>query len=187
MTSPPFKGLPPQSRIETLKKQLERTRFERALEVTESLVNHRALLTTTELARLNQIVTGNLEDPWRQKQTTLTLPGGITKTLALVIDPKILAREKLHQTTERAESGDALNAAVDLYVDLVLAHVFEDGNRRTAVLASHYFLIRHGTPISGIVLHEIGLGDLHEPGEIESLRETIHQIIKFAAKRNSIR
>ena len=39
-----------------LKRQLEIARFERALEVTESIARNRALLTTTELARINTIL-----------------------------------------------------------------------------------------------------------------------------------
>jgi Fic family protein len=168
---------------DSLKKQLETTRFERALEVAESLAEHRALLTTTELSRLNQIVTGNHSDPWRQGTVTLTLPSGKEETLTILADPLQTARDKLHRATELAEEGDPVDAAVHIYVDLVLAHVFEDGNRRTAVCASHYFLSRYEVPVSGKVLHELGLGDLRETGHIDSLRELIHQMAKFAQKR----
>jgi hypothetical protein len=33
-----------------------------------------------------------------------------------------------------------------------------------------------------LAIHEIGLGDLREEGQIESLRETVHQMAKFASK-----
>jgi len=167
-----------------LKRQLELARFERALEVAESMANHRALLTTAELARLNHIITGKPDDPWRYESVTITLPSGRTETLALIVDPVLMARDKLHRATEVAESGAVIDAAVDIYAGLVLAHVFQDANRRTAVLASHYFLTRYGVPVSGVALHELGLGDLREEGQIESLRETIHQMTKFAEKRS---
>jgi prophage maintenance system killer protein len=173
--------------VSPLARQLEVARFERATEVAESLAEHRALLTTTELARINQILTGSNEDPWRQEPVTLVLPSGKTETFSLVADPKQNAREKLHHATELADqggSGGVIDAAVDVYVGLVLAHVFKDANRRTAVLAAHYFLRRHGSPISGLALHEIGLGDLREEGQIQNLRETIQQMAKFASKRN---
>jgi hypothetical protein len=157
-------------------------RFERAMEVAESLAEHRALLTTAELARINSILTGKGEEPWRQGTVTITLPSGRTETLALIADPKITAREKLHRATELAEAGAGVDAAVDIYSALVLSHVFEDANRRTAALAAHYFLRRYGAPISGLAIHEIGLGDLREEGQIESLRETVHQMAKFASK-----
>ena len=168
-----------------LKLQLEKARFERALHVAESLASHRALLTTAELVRLNHIVTGKTNDPWRQETVTITLPSGKTETLTLIVDPVLTARDKLHRATETAERGSVIDAAVDIYVGLVLAHVFQDANRRTAVLASHYFLARYGVPVSGVALHELGLGDLRQEGQIEALRATVHQMAKFAEKRRS--
>lgn len=171
-----------------LKRQLEITRFERAMEVTESLAAHRALLTTAELSRLNNILTGKdaAHDPWRRDPVTLTLPSGKTETFHLIADPVVSAREKLHRATELAEGGgvdSVIDAAVDIYAALVMAHVFADANRRTAVLAAHYFLNRYGVPLSGLALHEIGLGDLREEGQIESLRDTIRQMAKFASRK----
>jgi prophage maintenance system killer protein len=169
-----------------LKRQLEIARFERALEVTESIADHRALLTTTELARLNTILSGNeKDDPWRQGTVTITLPSGRTETLALIADPKVTARDKLHRATELAEQGAVIDAAVDIYASLVLSHVFADANRRTAVCAAHYFLRRYGVPVSGLALHEIGLGDLREEGQVQALRETIRQMTEFAKRRQS--
>ncbi len=169
---------------ESLKKQLERARFERGIEVAESLAAHRALLTTTELARINRIVCGLPEnaDPWRQEPVTLTLPSGRVETIALIANPVPATRDRLHQATELAERGATVDAAIDTYVGLVLSHVFKDGNRRTAVLSAHYFLKRYGVPLSGLAIHELGLGDLRQEGEIESLRTTIQQMAKFAAR-----
>lgn len=159
-----------------LQKQLELARFSRAMDVAESLGDHRALLTTAELARMNAILTGSSDDPWRQEPVTLVLPSGKTETFSLIADPKMTAREKLHRATELAESGAVVDAAVDIYAGLVMAHVFKDANRRTAVLAAHYFLKRYHLPLSGLALHEKGLGDLREPGVMDDLRKTIHQM-----------
>jgi prophage maintenance system killer protein len=162
------------------------TRFEHAREVAESLADHRALLTTSELARLNNVLTGkktaDVDQAWRQGTITITLPSGKTETLALIADPVITAREKLHRATELAESGNVIDAATDIYTGLVLSHVFADANRRTAVLAAHYFFRRYGVPMSGLALHELGLPDLREEGQIEQLRETVRQMAKFAQK-----
>lgn len=137
-----------------------------------------------ELARLNNILTGkNADDPWRQTPVTVTLPSGKSETLSVLGDPKLMTREKLHRATELGEAGRVVDAAVDIYSSLVLSHMFQDANRRTAVLAAHYFLRRYGISLSGIALHEIGLGDLREPDQVQLLRETIHQMAKFAAKR----
>jgi hypothetical protein len=171
----------------SLKRQLEMTRFEHAREVAESLAEHRALLTTAELARLNNILTGKktaeTDEPWRQGTVTITLPSGKTETLSLIADPVMQARDKLHKSTELAERGQVLDAAVDIYTGLVLSHVFQDANRRTAVLAAHYFFRRYGVPLTGLALHELGLPDLREEGQIEGLRETVRQMVKFATKK----
>jgi len=167
----------------SLRRQLEMARFDRALEVSESMADHRVLLTTTELARLNNILTGKNDDPWRQGPMTITLPSGNTEDLALIADPKVTAREKLHLATELAENGAVIDAAVNIYAGLVLSHVFSDANRRTAVLAAHYFLKRYGVPVSGVALHELGLGDLRQEGQLEALKETVSQIVKFAEKK----
>ena len=84
---------------QSLKRQLELARFDRALAAAESLAEHRALLTTTELARLNSIITGktNETDPWRRETITITLPSGKMETLALIVDPVITARENIKQ------------------------------------------------------------------------------------------
>jgi hypothetical protein len=178
----------------SLFKQLEMTRFDRALEATESLARNRALLTTMELERINGILTGKTIPPendpehpgpghWRDSPVTLALPSGRVETLSILQNPKLTAREHLHEATELAENGHVIDAAVSIYVKLVLSHAFRDANRRTAVLAAHYFLLRYGVPLSGLALHEIGLGDLREPGQIDALKETISQMAKFAAKR----
>jgi hypothetical protein len=181
------------ARNETLLKQLERSRFERSLEVSESLAEKRALLTAMELERLNLILIGKElgskvmggtgYNPWREEPATVKLPSGRVETMSVIDNPKLLTRDKLHRATEMSEAGHVIDAAVELYCELVLSHCFKDANRRTAVLASHYFLKRYGVALSGLALHEIGLGDLREPGQKEALKETIHQMAKFAAKR----
>lgn len=173
-------------RPDGLAKQLEKSRFDRALAVSDSLAAHRALLTTAELARMNSIMTGRKddEDAWRREPATIRLPSGKVETLAVITDPVFLMREKLHRATEMAENGHIIDAAIDVYVNLVLAHAFKDANRRTAVLAGNYFLRRYGIPLSGTAIHELGLGDLRDPAQIELLRETVHHMAKFVKRRN---
>ncbi len=149
------------------------------------MARRRVLLTTAELARLNNILTGkNDEDPWRHDEVTVTLPNGRTETLGILTNAVLLTREKLHHATELAEAGAVVDAAVETYVAFVLAHIFKDANRRSAVLAAHYFLERYGVPLSGVALHELGLGDLRDPAQVELLRETVTQMAKFASRRS---
>jgi hypothetical protein len=171
----------------SLKRQLELTRFERAIAIAESLAEKRALLTTLELARVNLALMGrDLSDsgpePWRDEPVTITLPGGRTETLSLMKDPKLNTREILHAATELAETGHPIPAAVHAYVELVLLHGFKDANRRTAVAAAHYFLERYHVPVSGRAIHELGLGDLRQPGVRQLLQETIEQMARFGGR-----
>ena len=190
-----------------LRRQLERSRFERALEVCESMVAHRVLLTNSELARLNNILLGRqpTDDPWRQGPMTSTLRSGREVQFSVMADPKVSLRDRLHQATAIAEAGKApdgtehapeavIDAAVDVYVNMVLSHYFQDGNRRkavlaahyfldgnrrTAVLAAHYFLRRYGLPVSGLAIHEMGLGDVRNPEQVELLRQTLRNMAKL--------
>ncbi len=166
-----------------LKRQLEIARFERAMEMIADMADRRVLLTTAELGRFNTILTGSKSDsnPWRVGPVTLSLPSGRKETFSLIADPKINVRQKLHHATELAEGGAIIDAAVEVYTGLVLVHAFSDANRRTAVLAAHYFLQRYGIPLSGMAVHEMGLGDLREPGQIGALRDTLAQMARFAA------
>ncbi len=134
--------------ISGLQKQLEKIRLDRALEVAESIAQHRALLTTAELARINNILTGKNVEPWRRTTTTIRLPSGKMENVSLIVDPVLATREKLHRATEMAERGQVIDAAVEIYSTMVLSHIFEDGNRRTAVAAAAYFLKRYGAAIS---------------------------------------
>ena len=167
---------------DSLKAQLERARFERAIEVAESLAEHRALLTTAEAARLNNILTGRLptDEPWRQGPTSLKLRSGREIQFAVMADPVINLRERLHQATEVAEGGDVLTALVNLYSNMVLSHYFSDANRRTAAIAAHYFAARYGLRLSGLAIHEMGLGDLREEGRIEALREAFESMLRVS-------
>ena len=167
----------------TLARQLELSRFQRALEVCESMAENRALLTTFELERVNNILSGKEGSPWRDTPVILVLPGGKREELQVLSDPKITARDHLHHATELAENGHAVDAALHVYAELVLSHVFKDANRRTAVTAAHYFLKRYNIPITGLAIHEIGLGDLREAGHREELLATVHQMVRFATRR----
>ncbi len=174
----------PAVKNDSLTKQLEQTRFDRALEVTDSLVKHQALLTTAELARLNQILIGKNTDPWRYQSTTVQLASGRKLTLALIVDPIRTMREKLHGATEKAENGAVLDAAIDIYLALMGMRVFLSANRNSAVLASHYFLKRYGLLMTGRDIDQlVGTADLQQEEEIQNFRQSVYQMARFSEKR----
>jgi prophage maintenance system killer protein len=161
-----------------LKAQLEHTRFLRALEICDSLVEHRIFLTTTELARINNVLTGEQMDPWRVGVAVCVLPSGKQKKFDVCVDPINKAKDVLTYSKQLANS-DPIEAATYLYTELVLNHVFKDANRRTAVIACAYLLKFHGYNFSALALHNLGLGDLQLKEARDSLKNLITQIIQF--------
>ncbi|MEW6055853.1 MAG: Fic family protein [Bdellovibrionota bacterium] len=175
----------PPSRPNFLHRQLELTRFERALEVAESMVESGAFLNSGELARINNILTGESSEPWRDGLAVCTLPSGRQESFQLLADPVEKTREILRRAKDRAVAGEVVEAAADLYAQLVLTHVFKDANRRTAVVAVAYLLKLHSVEISALGLHELGLGDLRAEGQLEALRETLKNVVKMSVSRGA--
>jgi hypothetical protein len=166
-----------------LQRQLERARFERALEVVESMVQTGAFLNTAELARINNILLGATGEPWREGAAVCLLPSGHEERLQILADPTTRAKEILRTAKDRAAGGEVIEAAADLYAQLVLTHVFKDANRRTAVVASAYLLKLYGVEVSAMGLHELGLGDLRAPGQLEALRDVLRSAVKVSGAR----
>lgn len=166
-----------------LRRQLERARFERALEVAESMVGTGAFLNTAELARINNILRGETDEPWREDAAVCRLPSGRDEAFQVLADPITKAKEILRAAKDRAAAGEVIEAAADIYAQLVLIHVFKDANRRTAVVAAAYLLRLYGQDISAMGLHELGLGDLRVPGQVDALRETLRNAARMGARR----
>lgn len=165
-----------------LQRQLERARFERALEVAESMVDKGAFLNTAELARINNILLGATGEPWRESAAVCVLPSGREEKLQILADPMTKARELLRTAKDRAAAGEVVEAAADLYAQMVLTHLFKDANRRTAVVAASYLLKLCGVEVSAMGLHELGLGDLRAEGQMDALRETMRNAVKLAQR-----
>lgn len=163
-----------------LQRQLERARFERALEVAESMVSTGAFLNTAELGRINNILMGLTGEPWREGAAVCQLPSGRVETLQILADPMTRAKEILRNAKDRAASGQVVEAAADVYAQLVLTHVFKDANRRTAVIAAAYLLKLHGFDVSAMGLHELGLGDLRAKDQLDVLRDVLRNAVKLS-------
>lgn len=167
-----------------LKKQLERTRFERALEIIENMVDRHAFLNSAELGRINNVLRGELTEPWREGAAVCALPTGKQHSFQLMSDPVSKCREILTKAKDRAASGEVIDGATDLYADLVLTHVFKDANRRTAAIAAAYLLKNYGFEVSPMGLHDLGLGDLRAEGQREALRDLLKSIVKVTPIRS---
>lgn len=167
--------------MELLKKQLERARFERVIEYITQNSPGRKHLNAQELCYLNRLIVGSQsEDVWRTEPTELNLQSGRTVKMALLTNPIFLARDLLSEASLRVANGDYIEGAVYLYTQLVLAHLFRDGNRRTAVAAVFWILREKRIEIKPLGLLEMGLGDIREERQIQILKD----IVGAAVARN---
>ncbi|MEK7801374.1 MAG: hypothetical protein AAB276_02870, partial [Pseudomonadota bacterium] len=113
-----------------LKKQLEQTRFEHAINYVEQSAGGKKKLTGSELAHLNQMLNHSTEAPWRSSQTSVTLPSGQKKHFNVILNVQLRSRDILGNAHDILYSGEIAEAATYLYSHLVSEHFFNDGNRR---------------------------------------------------------
>jgi hypothetical protein len=161
-----------------LQKQLEEQKFLHAAAYVEQSTNGRKTLTTAELAYLNQMLTDKKREPWRLDPIAVTIPTGKTHHFNLVSNPIPVARDILGEAFSMAGNGDLLKAAVALYSNLVLAHLFIDANRRTASLAVLWMLRAHDASIDPILLEKYPVGDLRDQQDLEKLNQKLSMLIE---------
>lgn len=161
-----------------LKKQLELVRFEKTMDYVKASAGGAKRLNSTELAHLNQMLTAETKDPWRMESVTLSLPSGKQDRLSVISNSQMRAGDFISSAREQANDGDLANASAKLYRDLVINHLFNDANRRTAVVAVSWLLLEHGVSIPAMGLLELGAGDLREQEPFEALKQLIQYSIK---------
>ncbi len=91
---------------ETLKKQFELVRFERALEYIKQSAGGKKRLNSQELGQVNNLITNSSGNPWRQEATNVRLPTGRSETLSLISNPMFAARDLLSAAFERSLNGE---------------------------------------------------------------------------------
>ncbi len=166
-----------------LKKQLELVRFEKTIDYVKSAASSQKHLNSSELAHINQMLIHTTEgDPWRVGPVTLTLPSGKQGHFSVISNSQKEASELIHECRDLAANGELVDAATRLYSELVLKHLFEEANRRTAVAATTWLLYEHGIQIPAMGLLEMGLGDLREKEQVNALRGVIEYSIRVGKK-----
>jgi hypothetical protein len=161
-----------------LKKQLELVRFEKTMDYVKASAGSAKRLNANELAHLNQMLTAETTDPWRMEPVTLSLPSGKQDRLSVISNSQMRAGEFISSAREQANDGDLANAAARLYRDLVINHLFNDANRRTAVVGVSWLLLEHSVSIPAVGLLELGAGDLREEEAFQALKQLIQYSIK---------
>jgi hypothetical protein len=165
-----------------LKKQLELVRFEKTMDYVESSAGSQKHLASNELAHLNNMLCNSTDNPWRVGPVTLNLPSGRQNTFSVISNSQKEASELISECRDLAANGELVEAATKLYSGLVLKHLFNDANRRTAVAATAWILYEHGIQIPSMGLLEMGLGDLREDEQMGALRGVIEYSLRMAKR-----
>ena len=159
-----------------LQKQLDQQKFLHAVQYVNKASGGIKKLTSSELAHLNQMITEAQEDVWRLQPTEIQIPSGKKIQFNVVNNPIARARDIIGNALQTAGNQEVFEAASYLYSQLVLEHLFNDANRRTAVLATLWLLQEHGVDVDAEKLHHIPIGDLRDPGNLESLADRIRAL-----------
>lgn len=161
-----------------LQKQLELERFARAISHVEQTAHTIKRLNANELARLNQMLNGHSDEPWRFDAASIQLPTGKVHQMSVMSNPLVVARDVLEHANQMA-SQDLKEAALLLYTKLVLAHLFKDANRRTAALATLWFLRANHGDVDVVALAETSVGDLREDADMKKLKSALSPLIRL--------
>jgi len=161
-----------------LKRQHEEQRLKHAIDYVHDATRGSKHLTTSELARLNQIVIAANEPKWRTENVSIQIPTGRIKAFSVISNPISDARRILGDALDIANNDDARKAAVFLYLQLVDEHLFQEANRRTAALAAQWILNDKDIEIDTLKLLENPLGDVTDP----KVRSAAAQLIMDLSK-----
>lgn len=165
-----------------LQKQLEDQRFLHGIDYVVKSSHGLKILGTSELAHLNRLLIGDTsgeKEPWRFEQTSVKIPSGRTHHFNVLSNPIVNAREILGNAWQMAGNQEVVEAAYYLYSQLVLNHLFNDANRRTAVLATLWLVRSHGGTFDAKALADFPIGDLREMGDQQVLSAKVHTLISF--------
>jgi hypothetical protein len=161
-----------------LRKQHEEQRLKHAIEYVHDATRGDKKLTTSELSRLNQIITARKENGWRNTPVELQIPTGQTRRLNVISNPVEDARRILGLASDIANNEDVVDAAVFVYLQLVDEHLFEDANRRTAGLAAQWILNQHDYEIDTLELLELPIADVRDFKVRTQLKEQMRSLIR---------
>jgi hypothetical protein len=161
-----------------LHKQLEEQKYLHAVAYVEQAAGGPKMLTTSELAYLNQMLTGKNQEPWRLEPAAVTIPSGQTHHFNVLNNPIVGARDILGEAFQEAGNGDLKEAAFHLYTQMILHHLFRDANRRTASLAVLWLVRSRRSQIDAVELEKFPLGDLRQQAELDRLNQKLSMLIK---------
>jgi hypothetical protein len=161
-----------------LQKQLDHQKFLHAVDYVRKESQSIKKLSTTELSRINSFLSGISDEPWRFDPVQVQIPGGTLHKMNMLSNPINRARELVGNALQMSGNGQGLEAATFLYSQLVLDHLFQQANRRTAVAAALWILLLSGYDCDAEKFLNIPIGDLRNRADLDSLRTKIESIIR---------
>lgn len=164
--------------INPLQKQLEEQRYLHGVAYVEQSAGGLKILSTSEVAHLNQILTGESEDPWRFEPISIRMASGKTHFFNVHTNPILLAREVIGEAMRLAGNQELVEGALHLYSQFVISHLFKDANRRTAILATLWLFESHGKHVNARELADFSVGDLREESDLLSLHKKLKELAK---------
>ncbi|MFN8370350.1 MAG: hypothetical protein U0T83_06970 [Bacteriovoracaceae bacterium] len=162
-----------------LLKQLEEQRFEHALSYADDSSHNLKKLTSQELVHINQLLTKQ-ESVLRLSNAEIQLKNGKIQSFSMISNPLIRARDVIADARDIAFTGDLGEAVFHLYTQLILDHLFNDANRRTAAVAAYWLMGEKHIKIDVYTLLEIPVGDLRDLKTLKELRQDIEVLVKQA-------
>lgn len=164
-----------------LQKQLDHQKFLHAIQYIRDESRGLKKLNTAELARTNQFLCGQSHnenfDPWRFDPVNVQIPGGQTHFINVLSNPTNRARELIGMALQMSGNGQGLDAAIYLYSHLVLEHLFNVANRRTAVAAALWILLISGYDCDAEQLLALPIGDLRDQKNLSDLNLKIKALV----------
>lgn len=161
-----------------LRKQHEEQRLNHAIDYVHEATKSAKKLSTSELARLNRIITAGDDTAWRSKPVNIQMSSGKVQKFSLISNPMDDARRILGHAYDEASNGAVEDAAVYVYLQLIEKHLFQEANRRTAALAMQWLLNEHEFDVDTLELLKIPVGDVRDASEKKSLVEQILKLIR---------
>src|SRR5688572_6492518 len=103
---------------EFLRKQHEEQRLRHAIDYVSDATKSAKKLTTSELARLNRIITAGDDTAWRFEPVEIQIPSGKVRKFSLISNPIDEARRILGHAMDMASNGEVGEAASYAYLQL---------------------------------------------------------------------
>jgi len=160
-----------------LQNQMIEQRFLQGVNYVQQASHSIKKINTGELEHLNKILIAGDEESWRFEAAQVLIPTGKSHQFGLVSNPINKAREILGNALQMAGNREPKKAALYLYTEMILGHLFRDANRRTAVLAAIWILHGEGFTVDPQAMLDLPVPDLRIDKERQEFSKKFEALI----------